>query len=186
MVFVAAPEATAWVAFSKSGECFEHSSGGVGLEYDFSGLNRVPLWDVNEEVDVVEGEAEFAEFKPEAFQVVERPEEDVDVDLFSEAVVSVVGDEHHRHPVIAGVTRNLFRATAIYIFHTKFFSYRAIRRQANACRARQKIGMACWEKKRMRLFICGSYAVTSDHAVFPVATIKIFVINQLLKITLVR
>jgi hypothetical protein len=35
------------------------------------------------------------------------------VDLFSKTVISVVGDKHHGHPVIAGVTRNLFRATAI-------------------------------------------------------------------------
>ena len=66
---------------------------------------------------MVEGEAEVAELKPEAFQVVECLDADVDVDLFPEAVVSVVGDEHHGHPVIAGVTRNLFRATARYDFH---------------------------------------------------------------------
>jgi hypothetical protein len=28
-----------------------------------------------------------------------------------------VGDEHHGHPVIAGVIRNLFRATATYNIH---------------------------------------------------------------------
>ena len=69
---------------------------------------------------MVESEAEVAELEPKAFQVVERLEEYVDVDLFAQAVVSVVGDEHHRHPVIAGVTRNLFRATAIYIIHIFF------------------------------------------------------------------
>ncbi|MCJ7570377.1 MAG: hypothetical protein MUO82_00650, partial [Candidatus Thermoplasmatota archaeon] len=29
-----------------------------------------------------------------------------------------------------------------------------------------------WRKIEMRLFICGSYADASDHAVFPVATIN--------------
>jgi hypothetical protein len=28
-----------------------------------------------------------------------------------------VSDEHHRHPIAAGVTRNLFRATATYNIH---------------------------------------------------------------------
>ena len=51
---------------------------------------------------------------------MERLDADVDVDLLSKTVVSVVGDEHHGHPVIAGVTRNLFRATANYILHKDF------------------------------------------------------------------
>ena len=59
---------------------------------------------------MVEGKAEFPERKAVTFQVVERLEEDVDIDLFSKTVISVVGDEHHGHPVIASVTRNLFRA----------------------------------------------------------------------------
>ena len=63
---------------------------------------------------MIEGKTEVAELKPETLQILERLEEDVDVDLFSKTVISVVGDKHHGHPVIAGVTRNLFRATATY------------------------------------------------------------------------
>jgi len=44
----------------------------------------------------------------------------VDVDLFSKTVIPVVGDKHHGHPVISGVTRNLFRANAIYNIHRVF------------------------------------------------------------------
>jgi len=61
------------------------------------------------------------------------------VDLFSEAVVSVVGDEHHGHPVVAGVTRNLFRATARYDFHISNYSCRAFIEQADWPAARDKI-----------------------------------------------
>ena len=86
---------------------------------------------------MVEGKAEVAELEPEAFQVVERLDADVNVDLFSKTVVSVVGDEHHGHPVIAGVTRNLFRATANYILHKDFFSCRVREGRANARRTRQ-------------------------------------------------
>ena len=86
---------------------------------------------------MVEGKAEVAELEPEAFQVVERLDADVNVDLFSKTVVSVVGDEHHGHPVIAGVTRNLFRATANYILHKDFFYCRVREGRANARRTRQ-------------------------------------------------
>jgi len=73
---------------------------------------------------MVQSEAEVAELKPEAFEFMKRLDADVNVDLLSKTVISVVSDEHHRHPVITGVTRNLFRATAIYSFHKDFFSGR--------------------------------------------------------------
>ena len=117
---VPAPESTAWVSLPESRKGFEHFLRSVGFEHDFSGLDGVPFGDVDQEVDVVEGKAEVAELEPEAFQIKERLDAEVDVDLLSKTVVSVVGDEHHRHPVIAGVTRNLFRATAIYTTHIFF------------------------------------------------------------------
>ncbi len=83
MVFVTAPETAAWVPFPESGEGFEHFPGCVRFEYDLRGLDGVLLWDVDQEMDMVEGEAEVPELEPEAFQVMERLEEDVDVDLFS-------------------------------------------------------------------------------------------------------
>ena len=106
---------------------------------------------------MVECETEITKLKTETFQVMERLDADVDIDLFSKTVVSVMGDKHHGHPVIAGVTRNLFRATANYIFHKDFFSCRTFIGQANACRVRQKRDMLYLEKKEMRLFICGSF-----------------------------
>jgi hypothetical protein len=110
---ISTPEATMWVPFSKPREGFEHLPCGIGFEYDLCGFNRVPFWDVHQEVDMIEGKAEVAKLEPKAFQVMERLDAGVDVDLFSKAIISV-----------AGVTRNLFRATANYIFHTIFFSCR--------------------------------------------------------------
>jgi len=140
-VLISAPEPAAWVSLPEPGERFKHFLRGVGFQHDLRSLDGVSLRDVDQEVDVVQGEAEFPEIKAEAFQVVERLEQDVDVDLFSKTVISVVGDEHHGHPVIAGVTRKLFRATAIYIYHTIFFSCRVLEGQAKACRTRQKRDM---------------------------------------------
>ena len=97
---------------------------------------------------MIQCETEITELKSKSFQVTECLDAGVDIDLFSKTVISVVGDKHHGHPVIAGVTRNLFRATAIYIFHKDFFSCRTFIGQANACRVRQKQIWFDWRKKR--------------------------------------
>jgi hypothetical protein len=96
---------------------------------------------------MIEGKAEVAELKPETLQVVERLEEDVDVDLFSKTVISVVGDEHHRYPIVAGVTRNLFRATATYNIHEFFSPVASLKGQANTCHTRQKSNGLSGEKR---------------------------------------
>jgi hypothetical protein len=120
---------------------------------------------------MIQSKTEVAEFKSEAFQVMECSYACVDVDLFSEAAISIVGDKHHRHPVIAGVTRNLFRATAIYKIHNCYFPVAPLKEQANACCTRQKENCLFGEKRdatvHLRVFHC-----VSDHAVFSVATIK--------------
>ena len=69
---------------------------------------------------MIQSKSEVTELESESFQVMERLNAGVDIDLFSETVISVVGDKHHGHPVIAGVTRNLFRATATYNIHIFF------------------------------------------------------------------
>jgi len=121
---------------------------------------------------MVQSKTKFPKLESETFQVVERLKKDVDIDLFSKTVIPVVGDEHHGHPVIARVCRNLFSATAIYnIIHKVFCSCRTFRGQAKACRVRQKRDMLCFEKKGCDFSSAGHHC-GSDHAVFPVATIK--------------
>ncbi len=73
---------------------------------------------------MVQGESKVAELESKAFQLVKSLDAGVNVDLLSKTIISVMGDKHHGHPVIAGVTRNLFRATANYIFHKDLFSCR--------------------------------------------------------------
>ena len=105
---------------------------------------------------MIEGKAKVAELKPKAFQIVECLNAGVDVNLLSEAAISVVGDEHHGHPVITGVTHNLFRATAIYNIH-EFFSPVASLKGRQMPAARDKKRIVYLEKKGLRLFICGSF-----------------------------
>jgi hypothetical protein len=92
-------------------------------------------------MNMIEGKAEVAKFESKAFKIMERLDADSNVDLLSKTIISVASDKHHRHPVITGVTRNLFRATANYIDHTFFFSCRVREEQANACCTRQKTDM---------------------------------------------
>ena len=80
-------------------------------------MDGVPLWDVDLKMYMVFGEAEFAELKAKAFQVMERLDTGVDVALFSEVAVSVVCRNHHGYPVVSCVMRQLFIASANYIFH---------------------------------------------------------------------
>ena len=147
MVFVAAPETAAWVAFAESGVRLEHPPGAVGFEHGLSGLDGVPFGDVDGEVDVASAVAEVAEFEPEAFELPERLGARVDARLFLEAVVVAFGFEHHGHPVVAGVTRKLFRATARYVNLHKLFSPVAPVQGAGGtpARARQKQRNECVE-----------------------------------------
>jgi len=87
---------------------------------------------------MVQSKTEITELEAESFQVMERLDAGVNIDLFSVTVISVVGDKHHRHPVIAGVTRNLFRASATYNIHNFLFSCRTVTGQVHTCRVRQK------------------------------------------------
>jgi hypothetical protein len=120
---------------------------------------------------MIQSKTEVAELKPEAFEFMKRLDADVNVDLLSKTVISVVSDEHHRHPVIAGVTRNLFRATAIYNIHEFFSPVASVKGQVNACRTRQKSNGLSGEK-RDATFHLRVLRYAPDHAVFPVATIK--------------
>ena len=122
---------------------------------------------------MVHRKTEITKLEAESFQVMERLDAGVDVDLFSKTVISVVGDKHHRHPVIAGVTRNLFRATATYNIHEFFSPVASLKGQVNTCRTRQNDNSLSGEKRDATFHLRVLHCV-SDHAVFSVATIKIF------------
>ena len=147
-MIVPTPETTTWVPLSKPRKRFENFLCSIRFQHDLRGFNRVPLWDIHQEMNMVHSEAEIAELEPKSFHLTERFDADVDVRLFSETSVPVVGDKHHGHPVVAGVTRNLFRAAANYIYHTIFCSCRVFIGQADACRTRQKSNGLAGEKRR--------------------------------------
>jgi hypothetical protein len=73
---------------------------------------------------MVFGEAEFAELKTETFQFPKCFYTGVNMTLFSEVSISIMCRKHHRYPVVSCVMRQLFIASATYIFHNFEFSCR--------------------------------------------------------------
>jgi len=57
---------------------------------------------------MVNGEYEVAELKSEAFEFIERLDTGVNVDLFSKTILSIVSEQHHRHPAILRVSPAIF------------------------------------------------------------------------------
>ena len=69
---------------------------------------------------MVHSKAKVAKLKSKTLKFMKCLDADVDIDLLSKTIISIVGDKHHGHPVISGVTLNLFRATATYNIHRIF------------------------------------------------------------------
>ncbi len=98
----------------------KHFLSTVRFEHYFSGLNGVPFRCIHWEMNVISSETKFAEYKSKAFEFTKSFDTGIDVTLFSKTVVITLGFKHHHHPIITGVTRNLFRATATFtnqIYH---------------------------------------------------------------------
>ena len=70
---------------------------------------------------MIPGETKLAEFKTKTFQFPKRLYTCVNMFLLFETLISLMGDKHHGHPVIAGVARNLFRAIATFHIHNFVF-----------------------------------------------------------------
>jgi len=134
-------------------------------------LDGIPLGDIDLEMDMVLSEAEFTELKTKTFQVPKRLSAGVDVALFSKISVSIMGGKHHNHPVVSCVSRWLFIATAIYIFHTKFSPVAPSIGQAK-CLPRATKEKSVDLLKRDATFHLRVFHFVSDHAVFSVAVNK--------------
>ncbi len=140
MVFVSAPETTAWVALAESRVRFEHLPSAVGFKHGLSGLDGVLFRDIYWEMHVTSAKTKVAKFKSETFKIPERLGAGVDMRLFFETVVVAFGLEHHSDPVVSCVIRWLFMAPAIYILHIFFVSCRAfiVHTQGGVPRATRK------------------------------------------------
>jgi len=105
------------------------------------------LGDIDWKMHMTSAKSEVAEFKSKSFKILKRLGAGVDMRLFFKTVEVAFGFKHHGHPVVSCVNRWLFMATAIYIYHTNFFSCRVFVGQAKACRTRQKRYCLAGEKR---------------------------------------
>ena len=115
-------------------------------------------------------EAELTELEPERFEFTKSFNAAIDVRLLSETVVSTFGVKFHGYPVVSCVMGWLFKASAIFNFHSNEFLLSHLYRAGECLPRATKNRYGLTGEKEMRLFICGSYADASDRAVFPAAT----------------
>jgi hypothetical protein len=108
---------------------------------------------------MIHSETKITKLKSEAFQIMESLDTSIYIDLFSKTIISIMGDKHHSHPVISGVTRNLFRVTATYNIHNVFFPVAPFigHTFSGVPHATKNRLYHCWRKRW--LFICGSYNI---------------------------
>jgi len=123
---------------------------------------------------MVHSETKITKLKTEAFQIAKRLGTSIYIDLFSKTIISVVSDKHHYHPVISGVTRNLFRATDTYnIIHRIFSSRTFYRAHRSGVPRATKNRYILNGEKRDATFHLRVLRYASNPAVLSIATIKI-------------
>ncbi len=83
-------------------------------------------------MNMIASKTKILEFKTKSFQFIKPLNTGIDVRLLPKTDISLFGDEHHGHPVISGVTRNLFRANATNTFQNFAQSCRASIGQAHS------------------------------------------------------
>ena len=127
MMLVAAPEASTWIPFPKSRMALKHSFSTTGLQHDLCILNRVPFWDVHLKMDMCPSKTKISECEPESFQFLKSLLARINVRLLPETVEPIFRHQHHRHPIIPGVTHTLFIAPASYTYHSTLFSCRTVK-----------------------------------------------------------
>ena len=167
MVFIATSKATSRKSLSETSMSFKHSFSTPRLQHNLCIPYRILFWQVHLKMNMIASKTKILEFKTKFFEFIKPLDAGVDVRLLPETVIPVLSDKNHRHPVISGVTRNLFRATATYIFQNcTILSCLLECKPAVACRARHILEIVT-QKKRYRPFICGP-SLHSVHAVFSV------------------
>ena len=134
---------------------------------------------------MIQSKTKITELKPKTFQVMARLDTGVDIDLFSKTVISVVGNKHHGHQVITGVTLTLFRDTATYKIHNFLFSCRVLKEVGECLLRATKNRYGLMGEKRDATCHLRVFRYAPDRAVFSVATIKFFRDMKVWKLLLV-
>ncbi len=129
-MFVSAPETAAWIQFPEARMALKYLFCTMGFEHDFRILDGIPLRNVDLKMDMNSSKTKLAELESKWFEFTKPFGAGVDVRLFPETIVSILGVEFHGYPVVSCVMRWLFIASATYIFHIMNFSCRTFIGQA--------------------------------------------------------
>ena len=121
MVFVAAPETAAWVSFPEPRMHFKHHFRAIRLQHTLCSFYRVLFWDVHWEVNMTSSKSKITKFKSKPFEISKCLGACIDMRLFLKTAVITFGFKHHGHPIVPGVMRWLFIASAIFNFHSNEF-----------------------------------------------------------------
>jgi len=121
MVFVAAPETATRVSFPKPGMYFKHHFRTIRLQHALCFFYRIFLWDVHWEVNMTSSESKITKFKSKPFEISKCLGASIDMRLLLKTVVITFGFKHHGHPIVPCVMRWLFKASAIFYFHSNKF-----------------------------------------------------------------
>jgi hypothetical protein len=105
------------VALAESRVRLKHLFCTIGFKHGLSGLDGVLFRDVYREMHVTSAKTKVAEFKPEAFKILERLGTGIEMRLFFETVVVVFSFKHHGHPIVSCINRWFFKTSATYYIH---------------------------------------------------------------------
>lgn len=116
VMFITAPKAPSWVAFSETWMLFKHSLWTPWFQHYFCNRHAIPLWYICLKVNVVPSESYFPELKTMSFEFLESAHASIDVWLFEETIVPAFACKHEGDPVVPWILF-IFRAYATQINH---------------------------------------------------------------------
>ena len=122
MVFISTPKTTSRKPLSETRMTFKHMFCTPRLQHNLCITDRILFRQVHLKMNMIARETKILEFKTKFFEFIKPLDAGVDVRLLPKTVIPVLGDENHGHPVISGVTRNLFSRVGNWFPHLDFTS----------------------------------------------------------------
>jgi hypothetical protein len=178
MVLISTPKTTSRKSLSETWMTFKNMFCTPRLQHNLCILDRILFGQINLEMNMIASKTKILEFKTKSPHFIKSSHTGVDVRLLPETAMPVLGDKNHGHPVISGVTRNLFRATATYIFQN-YSSCRANKVQARSGLPRATYFRNCYSEKKVSTFHLRTFVTLSPRSILG---LKIKKLRTILKI----
>ena len=132
MVFISTPKTTSRKPLSETRMTFKHMFCTPRLQHNLCITDRILFRQVHLKMNMISSETKILKLKTKSFQFIKPLNTGIDMRLLPETVIPILSDENHGHPVISGVTRNLFRANTTNTFQNFAQSCRASIGQAHS------------------------------------------------------